>query len=299
MAQIFISYASEDRAKARKLADALADRGWSVWWDRRIPLGKSFDDAIEEALGEAECVIVLWSSVSIASEWVRNEATEAKRRGILAPVFVEPVAAPLAFRLLNGADLSGWDSGAAHPEFEKLLDRVNELVGPRSGGSLPAHGGAARLRDRKLHSRRWGLAAIGIAVLIVAGAAGLHFGGNRQQQAGSARNDATSYALATGFYMPDMGLRIAYFDAQQSVAASAPAGAVVIETNSTLPAGKAGIYPGDIITAVDGTRIDTKEDLRRLLRKIGPARTPISLRRKGEEITVIVECSECVSDPGR
>src|ERR1700745_722278 len=108
MTDIFISYASEDRPKAQVLADSLSTRGWSVWWDRKIPLGKSFDEIIEKALAESKSVIVLWSRNSVGSEWVRNEASEAKRRGILIPVFLEPVDAPLAFRLLNGADLTQW-----------------------------------------------------------------------------------------------------------------------------------------------------------------------------------------------
>ena len=58
MSDIFISYASEDREKARELAEALSRRGWSVWWDRKIPPGKSFDEVIEKALAESKCVIV-------------------------------------------------------------------------------------------------------------------------------------------------------------------------------------------------------------------------------------------------
>jgi hypothetical protein len=39
MADIFISYARPDRARAKALAEALERNGWSVWWDRGILLG--------------------------------------------------------------------------------------------------------------------------------------------------------------------------------------------------------------------------------------------------------------------
>src|SRR5918992_6179154 len=148
MSDIFISYASEDRRKARELAEALGERGWSVWWDRKIPLGKSFDEVIEKALAESKCVIVLWSAVSAASEWVRNEASEAKRRDILVPVFLEAIDAPLAFRLLNGANLTDWQSGTAHPEFDKLTERVGQLLhNPESVTAPPGRLDKGRLTD--------------------------------------------------------------------------------------------------------------------------------------------------------
>ena len=40
MADVFISYANEDRDTARKLAAALEARGSSVWWDRKIQAGQ-------------------------------------------------------------------------------------------------------------------------------------------------------------------------------------------------------------------------------------------------------------------
>ena len=58
MSDIFIGYAREDRDKAKTFAELFQQQDSSVWWDRNIPPGRSFD---EEALGAAKCVMVLWS----------------------------------------------------------------------------------------------------------------------------------------------------------------------------------------------------------------------------------------------
>ena len=65
--QVFISYAAEDREPARELAEYLELRGWAVWWDRKIPVGRPFDKVIEDALRQAQCVPVLWSQAAVAS----------------------------------------------------------------------------------------------------------------------------------------------------------------------------------------------------------------------------------------
>jgi len=42
MSDIFLSYASEDRARVLGLVKALEAQGWTVFWDRMIPAGKTF-----------------------------------------------------------------------------------------------------------------------------------------------------------------------------------------------------------------------------------------------------------------
>jgi hypothetical protein len=127
---IFISYASVDRPFAQRIATALQAEGWSVWWDRVIPPGKSFDAVIEEALDSAKCVVVLWSSSSVASDWVKVEAAEAARRRILIPALIGTVTIPLEFRRIQAASLSDWDGSSDHPGFESLTTSVRELLGP-------------------------------------------------------------------------------------------------------------------------------------------------------------------------
>jgi hypothetical protein len=53
MGSVFISYAREDRATARRLASEFEQRGWTVWWDFQLVLGERFRTAILEALNDA------------------------------------------------------------------------------------------------------------------------------------------------------------------------------------------------------------------------------------------------------
>ncbi|MEN8179808.1 MAG: SUMF1/EgtB/PvdO family nonheme iron enzyme [Pseudomonadota bacterium] len=130
MADIFISYAREDRTSAERLAKALEQQGWSVWWDPHIPAGKTFDEVIEQAIEAASCVLVLWSKHSVNSRWVRTEATEGVERGILVPVLIKEVRPPLAFRRIQAANLSDWDGKTSHPAFQKLVSDITGLLGP-------------------------------------------------------------------------------------------------------------------------------------------------------------------------
>jgi hypothetical protein len=130
---IFLSYAAEDRPQAKVLAEALGTRGWPVWWDRTILAGQKFDDAIEAALAQARCVIVLWSRASVASDWVKTEAAEGAQRRILVPVLIEDVKIPFEFRRIQAANLVGWNANPAHQSFENLLESVTALMGPAGG----------------------------------------------------------------------------------------------------------------------------------------------------------------------
>jgi TM2 domain-containing membrane protein YozV len=128
MSHIFISYASEDRLRAKALADVLECRGWSVWWDRTISPGKEFDQVIEEALDTAGCVVVLWSTAAVASTWVKTEASEAMRRKILVPALIEDVRVPLEFRRLQAADLSSSGFERTDPVFERFLLSIESNI---------------------------------------------------------------------------------------------------------------------------------------------------------------------------
>ena len=72
MVDIFVSYDSEDADRITSLVSILEAEGWRVWWDRDLVVGPRFDEEIENALNEAQCVVVAWSRNSIRSRWVRD-----------------------------------------------------------------------------------------------------------------------------------------------------------------------------------------------------------------------------------
>ena len=126
----FISYASEDRTRAQKLAQVLGGEGWSIFWDRTIPIGKTWREVVGKELNQARCVIVLWSKTSIESSWVQEEADDGARRGILVPVLIENVRPPIGFRSIQAADLSDWDATEPTYAFRRLIVDIVGLIGP-------------------------------------------------------------------------------------------------------------------------------------------------------------------------
>ena len=97
MASLFLSYAREDAKKAGCLARSLEAVGHGVWWDRQIEGGARFGAAIAAALNAADAIVVLWSSNSVDSAWVQDEAAAARDTKRLVPVLVEAVDPPLGF----------------------------------------------------------------------------------------------------------------------------------------------------------------------------------------------------------
>ena len=124
MADVFVSYANEDRERVRKLASELEACGWSVWWDRKIIAGQAFDQVIEHEIDTAKCIVVLWSNKSISSEWVKNEASVAAERGVLVPAMIDRVKLPLEFRRKQTSDLVGWDGDPSYEGFQVLYEGI-------------------------------------------------------------------------------------------------------------------------------------------------------------------------------
>lgn len=125
---IFLSYARQDRASARIFADCLGEEGFRVWWDASLHSGETFDEVIEQRLRDAKAVVVLWSPRSVASRWVRAEATLADRRNKLVPAIIEPCDRPIVFELTHTSELSEWHGDRSDPRWRTFVEDLNRLV---------------------------------------------------------------------------------------------------------------------------------------------------------------------------
>src|SRR5215472_1377852 len=130
MSDIFISYKREEQAMARNLANALEGEGWTVWWDPKLRAGERFNDVIEKALKESQCVVVMWSKRSVESKYVKDEATYALNRNKLVPVMIEEVELPFRFEDLQTPSLRGWNGSKNASDFRKLVQGIAKIVGP-------------------------------------------------------------------------------------------------------------------------------------------------------------------------
>jgi hypothetical protein len=75
------------------------------WWDPEVRAGERFDDVIEKALTDAKCVVVLWSRLSVNSQYVKDEATYALIRKKLVPIAIEKVDLPFRFEGIHTGQL--------------------------------------------------------------------------------------------------------------------------------------------------------------------------------------------------
>lgn len=157
MQDVFLSYAREDRERAVWLVDALERSGLAVWWDRDLVTGQNWQRELESAVRQARCVVVLWGGHSVASDYVREEASLAREEGKLVPALLDDVEIPMPFRLIQTADLKSWRGEEDHEGLSQLVSGVRARCGePR--GELPSGPGGGdapkTLRDRWL-SMAW------------------------------------------------------------------------------------------------------------------------------------------------
>lgn len=130
MVDVFISYARENQAVAQRLADAVKQLGYRVWWDDEIPPHLSYSALIGEKIASAKAAIVIWSTSAAASEWVRAEADVARAARKLIQTSVDGTTPPLPFNLIQFAAIGDWNGEDNHPGWKAVRTSITALCGP-------------------------------------------------------------------------------------------------------------------------------------------------------------------------
>jgi serine/threonine-protein kinase len=185
VADIFVSYKAEDRARVAPLVKALEAEGLRVWWDAQIGGGEDWRASIQQNLEAARVVIVVWSARSVAPEgrFVRDEASWAQRRGSYLPVKIDAVPPPLGFGEIQALPLTGWKGARSDARYQAVRAAVLARLDREAAAPAPP---ATKGLDRRL--------LLGGGALLAAGAG---FGAWRLWGGGDdgAAGDATSIAV--------------------------------------------------------------------------------------------------------
>ena len=162
MADIFFSYADLDRARVEPLIEALKAQGWTVWLDTDLLAGERLQPAIRAALDGARCVVVAWSKLSMASDWVLDEADVARRKSKLIPIWLDSEDnVPLGFRGIIARDFSKWAGDRRAPEFLQLCASIQKALGEPNSPPPPPPPPPGRFRK----------VTISVIALLIAGVA--------------------------------------------------------------------------------------------------------------------------------
>jgi hypothetical protein len=135
-AEVFLSYSHEDREAALRLSEALGQKGFSVWWDRTILVGRNYQNEIEQALQGSRCVIVLWSRHSVVSDWVKEEASYARSQGKLIPLLLDDAEIPVPFTLIQRVKLRDRDGSYDDEDFQDLMNGVRDSIRKSTGARI-------------------------------------------------------------------------------------------------------------------------------------------------------------------
>jgi hypothetical protein len=133
MTDVFLSYSSKDLDRVRLIRDALAERGFDVFWDQTLPAGIDWDTWIRQHLAQSKCALVVWSKNSVGSDNVRHEAKIAKDQRKLLPVLIDDLAAeefPVGLYVFQAAQLAIWHGNTHDDAWLRVLREIEDKLMP-------------------------------------------------------------------------------------------------------------------------------------------------------------------------
>ncbi|MBX3429935.1 MAG: TIR domain-containing protein [Hyphomonadaceae bacterium] len=174
MADVFISYKSDDRGAVEDIVRGLEREGINLWWDQGIAPTADWRADIARELHAAKVVIVVWSRNSAdhdTGKWVIQEAEEADARGGLVPVVIDDVLPPLGLRHVQTADLVDWRGDREDPRWIGFVETVRAKLEGRAVDARVARDTGPQTAKASLRGRVAQLfLALGLATLIVTSA---------------------------------------------------------------------------------------------------------------------------------
>lgn len=127
---VFISFKTDkkERSTALQLKNNLNKSGFKVWWQEEIQCGQEWHGAIDKAIEEAGAILVLWSSKSMVSTWVKHEASQAIVKQVYTPARIEVMEIDSPYNRIQAIDLIDWNGDPNHPGYQNLVKRLKKLM---------------------------------------------------------------------------------------------------------------------------------------------------------------------------
>ncbi|MEO1660593.1 MAG: SUMF1/EgtB/PvdO family nonheme iron enzyme [Pseudomonadota bacterium] len=155
MSGIFLSYSRADRPIAQTVAEALEAEGFTVWWDKILRAGQTYDEVTESMLRDSSVVVVLWSHTSVKSKWVRAEATLGQRNAVVVPAMIEDAERPIMFELTQSANLIGWTGDRSDSNWQDLVADIKRVIDPADASASTAATISPPTSDATIENTFW------------------------------------------------------------------------------------------------------------------------------------------------
>lgn len=148
-ARIFFSYARSDSEVVLALAQRLRGDGRNAWVDQLdIAKGSRWDDAIERALQDCGCLLVLLSPASTGSHNVLDEVSYALESGkTVIPILLKPCNVPFRLKRFQYIDFSV-EPERGYAELALALDAFSAAAAPTAAPTPAARTAPKRSASR-------------------------------------------------------------------------------------------------------------------------------------------------------